>query len=49
VNRKVLADLAVRDAAAFGALVRQAKAQLAEQSGGAAAPAGRDDEVVIGG
>jgi large subunit ribosomal protein L20 len=28
VNRKVLADLAVRDAAAFGALVQQAKAQL---------------------
>jgi large subunit ribosomal protein L20 len=28
VNRKVLADLAVRDAAAFGALVQQARAQL---------------------
>jgi large subunit ribosomal protein L20 len=28
VNRKVLADLAIRDAAAFGALVQQAKAQL---------------------
>jgi len=28
VNRKVLADLAVRDAAAFGALVEQAKASL---------------------
>jgi large subunit ribosomal protein L20 len=28
VNRKVLADLAVRDAAAFGALVEQAKLQL---------------------
>ena len=28
VNRKVLADLAVRDAAAFGALVQQAKAHL---------------------
>jgi large subunit ribosomal protein L20 len=28
VNRKVLADLAVRDAAAFGALVDRAKAQL---------------------
>ena len=28
VNRKVLADLAVRDAAAFGELVRQAKATL---------------------
>jgi large subunit ribosomal protein L20 len=28
VNRKVLADLAVRDATAFGALVRQAKASL---------------------
>jgi large subunit ribosomal protein L20 len=28
VNRKVLADLAVRDAAAFGELVRQAKASL---------------------
>ena len=28
VNRKVLADLAVRDAAAFGALVEQAKLQI---------------------
>ena len=28
VNRKVLADIAVRDAAAFGALVQQAKAHL---------------------
>jgi large subunit ribosomal protein L20 len=28
VNRKVLADLAVHDSAAFGALVRQAKASL---------------------
>jgi ribosomal protein L20 len=28
VNRKVLADLAVRDAAAFAELVRQAKASL---------------------
>jgi len=28
VNRKVLADLAVRDPAAFGELVRQAKAHL---------------------
>ncbi len=28
VNRKLLADLAVRDAAAFGELVRQAKASL---------------------
>ncbi|MEX0907177.1 MAG: 50S ribosomal protein L20 [Gemmatimonadota bacterium] len=28
VNRKVLADLAIRDAAAFGALVQQAKAKL---------------------
>ena len=28
INRKVLADLAVRDAAAFGALVQQAKANL---------------------
>lgn len=28
VNRKVLADLAVREPAAFGALVQQAKAQL---------------------
>ena len=28
INRKVLADLAVRDAAAFGALVEQAKAKL---------------------
>ena len=28
VNRKVLADLAVRDAAAFGALVQQAKVHL---------------------
>jgi large subunit ribosomal protein L20 len=28
VNRKVLADIAVRDAAAFGALVDQARAQL---------------------
>jgi large subunit ribosomal protein L20 len=28
VNRKVLADLAVRDSAAFGELVRQAKASL---------------------
>jgi large subunit ribosomal protein L20 len=29
VNRKVLADLAVRDAANFGELVRQAKAHQA--------------------
>ena len=29
VNRKVLADLAVRDPAAFGALVQQAKAKAA--------------------
>jgi large subunit ribosomal protein L20 len=28
VNRKVLADLAVRDATAFGELVRTAKASL---------------------
>jgi large subunit ribosomal protein L20 len=28
VNRKVLADLAVHDSAAFGALVQQAKANL---------------------
>jgi large subunit ribosomal protein L20 len=28
LNRKVLADLAVRDSAAFGALVKQAKASL---------------------
>jgi ribosomal protein L20 len=28
VNRKVLADLAVHDAAAFGELVRQAKTNL---------------------
>jgi large subunit ribosomal protein L20 len=28
VNRKVLADIAVRDAAAFGALVERAKAEL---------------------
>lgn len=28
VNRKVLADIAIRDSAAFGALVQQAKAQL---------------------
>jgi large subunit ribosomal protein L20 len=28
VNRKVLADLAVRDAAAFGSLVEQAKARI---------------------
>lgn len=30
VNRKVLADLAVRDAVAFGELVRQAKANLGD-------------------
>jgi len=28
INRKVLADIAVRDAAAFGSLVEQAKAKL---------------------
>jgi large subunit ribosomal protein L20 len=28
VNRKVLADIAIRDAAAFGMLVQQARAQL---------------------
>jgi large subunit ribosomal protein L20 len=28
VNRKVLADIAVHDSAAFGELVRQAKASL---------------------
>jgi large subunit ribosomal protein L20 len=37
VDRKVLADLAVRDQAAFGALVATAKAAL---EAGAAAPAG---------
>ena len=30
IDRKVLADLAVHDAAAFGAIVEQAKAQLAK-------------------
>lgn len=40
VNRKVLADLAVRDAAAFGELVRQAKANLGSDDAGSGRAAG---------
>lgn len=40
VNRKVLADLAVRDAAAFGELVRQAKANLGGDDAGPGRVAG---------
>ena len=42
VDRKVLADLAVRDDAAFGALVTAAEAALA------AAPAASTDDAVVG-